>query len=140
MKIVMLGNYAVYFIPRLIHFNNFLADRKSSLFVVEESESHRLYTFATKGAKEDLNRIVLFPKEEEVSPIELQKRAKKVLDEINPDVVVTGYISFPFGAIGLRWAKENRKGVVEYDNQKIDTFPRGLFVKNIKKMLLRNVD
>src|SRR5690554_836078 len=140
MKIAMLGNYAAYFIPRLMHFRQFLAKKKCTLIIIEESDNHRLYSFASADQKKDLERILLFAREEEVSLQKIHKRTRDVLNAINPDVLVTGFISFPFGAAGLRWAKQNNKAIVEYDNQKIETFPRNVFVKRIKKLLLRNVD
>src|SRR5690606_40875951 len=103
MKIVMMRNYAVYFIPRLKHFSNYLKARGHELYVIEESDRHRLYTFAADD-KSQLNRILL-SQEGYLPYSELKSRIYDKLNKINPDVIITGFVSFPIAAIGLKWAK-----------------------------------
>jgi len=57
MKIACIGNFAVYFIPRLISFGQYLKDKGHELIVIEEKNKHRLYEFANDD-KSPLNRIV----------------------------------------------------------------------------------
>lgn len=134
----MLGNYAIYFIPRLIDFNQKLKDKGHSLYVIQESDKNKLYDKIPEVDTSGLNMYHLSELTKGVTSY--KDKIYSALDKLNPDVLVTGFLAFPYGALGLRWAKSRNKGIIEYDDQRIDTFPRGRFSSWIKSRIIRNVD
>lgn len=135
MKIVLIGSFSLYFVPRVNRFNADMIAFGHELYVVENDEGNLLYPFAAddKGA---WNRLLIVNEKGGSYKTKLMN----LLDRLQPDVIITGFVSFPFGAIPLGWAKANNRAIVEYDNQRWDTFPRGRVAQFIKNRLLRNVD
>lgn len=137
MKIVMFGNYALYFIPRLVAFSEFLKSKGSTLDILEESQKNLLYENLPKVENTKLNIYHLWDSPPDLS---YEKKIFYMLDKLNPDILITGFISFPYGAIGLKWAKHRHKGIIEYDDQRYDTFSRNKISIWVKSRIIRNVD
>lgn len=137
MKVVMFGNYALYFIPRLVAFAKRLQKENGELWILEANEKNLLYGKIPQSDMYSLNIAHIWDAPENLS---YQEKAFYMLDRLNPDVVMTGFIAFPYGAAGLKWAKSRNKGIVEYDDQRIGTFHRGWFSNWIKSRIIRNVD
>lgn len=137
MKVVLFGNYAIYFIPRLSLLAERLNKEGGELWILEARNKNILYSNLPQIEKNNLNVVHIWD-----APAELNYREKAfyMLDKVNPDVLVTGFVSFPFGAAGLAWAKSRKKGIIEYDDQREDTFVRSKLNNWVKKRLLRNVD
>lgn len=133
----MLGNYALYYIPRIINFNQKLNDNGDELVIIQESDRNKLYG-SIPQLECDINIVHL----SNISDCNqsYKKRIFHALDKYNPDVLVTGFVAFPYGAIGLQWAKSRNKAIIEYDDQRWDTFPRGKISTWIKSRIIRNVD
>lgn len=138
MKIVILGNYATYFIPRLVAFSNLLKANGHELIVVQESDKSRLYKGIVQLETSQLNYLHL--SEIVKQSCSYKKKIFGALDFLNPDVLITGFVAFPYGALGLQWAKARRKGIIEFDDQRWDTFPRGKISTWIKYRIIRHVD
>ena len=136
MRVVMLGDYALYFIPRLIAFSEKLVSEGSDLWVLQASKS-LLYEKMPQMDTSNLNMINI---EDAPKNFGFSRKVFYLLDKLNPDVLVTGFISFPFGAVGLKWAKSRNKGIIEYDDQRKTTFPRGKISNWVKGRILRNID
>lgn len=137
MKVVMFGNYALYFIPRLIAFSEKLKADGGELWILQASKENLLYGKIPQADMSVLDIVHIWDAPEELN---YKQKAFYMLDKLNPDVLVTGFISFPYGAIGLKWAKSRKKGLVEYDDQRFDTFNRSKISNWIKTSIIRNVD
>lgn len=137
MKIVMFGNYALYFIPRLVALSNRLKSEGGELWILQASKENLLYGKIPQTDMSMQNIVHVWDAPEE---LDYQGKAFYMLDKLNPDAVMTGFIAFPHGAVGLKWAKSRKRGIVEYDNQRIDTFSRSRFSNWIKRHIIRNVD
>lgn len=138
MKVLMLGNYALYFMPRLGAFHKRLKSQGDELVVVQESDKNKLYGNIPKLDTKEVNILHLSEDTDLSKPY--KQRIICILDKLNPDVLVTGFVSFPYGAIGLQWAKSRNKAIIEYDDQRWNTFPRGKVSAWIKSRIIRNVD
>lgn len=64
----------------------------------------------------------------------------KVLDCLNPDVIISGAIAFPSGAVAVAWANKHDKRVIVFDDSKIDVTPRSKLVNRIKRAVYNGVD
>lgn len=137
MKVVMFGNYALYFIPRLIAFSEKLKADGGELWILQASKENLLYGKIPQADMSVLDIVHIWDAPEELN---YKQKAFYMLDKLNPDVLVTGFISFPYGAIGLKWAKSRKRGLVEYDDQRIDTFNRSKISNWVKTRIIRNVD
>lgn len=137
MKVVMFGNYALYFIPRLVALSERLKTDGGELWILQASKKNLLYGKIPQTDMSALNIVHVWDAPED---LDYKQKAFYMLDKLNPDVLVTGFISFPYGAIGLKWAKSRKKGLVEYDDQRIDTFNRSKISNWIKTRIIRNVD
>lgn len=137
MKVVMFGNYALYFIPRLVALSKRLKADGGELWILQASKENLLYGKIPQTDMSALNIVHVWDAPEN---LDYKQKAFYMLDKLNPDVLVTGFISFPYGAIGLKWAKSRKRGLVEYDDQRIDTFNRSKISNWVKTRIIRNVD
>lgn len=137
MKIVLFGNYALYFIPRLYSFFDKIESCDDELWILQERKGNLLYDKLPQISLQGLNIAHLWD-----APLSYSYKQKcfYMLDKLNPDVLVTGFVSFPYGAIGLQWAKSRNKAIIEYDDQRWNTFLRGKVSTWIKSRIIRNVD
>lgn len=138
MKVLMLGNFALYFMPRLVAFNQKLKSQGDELLVIQEADKNKLYGNMPQLDTKEV--AILRFQEISDSAKPYKQRIIHVLDKFNPDVLITGFVAFPYGAIGLQWAKSRNKAIVEYDDQRWNTFPRGKVSTWIKSRIIRNVD
>lgn len=138
MKVLMLGNYALYFMPRLVAFNRKLKSQGDELIVVQESDKNKLYSSIPQLDVKEVRILHLSDISDSTKPY--KQRILNVLDKFNPDVLVTGFVAFPYGAIGLQWAKSRNRAIIEYDDQRWNSFPRGKVSTWVKSRIIRNVD
>lgn len=99
MKIVMFGNYALYFVPRLVALSNQLMLEGGELWILQASRENLLYGGIPQTDMSSLNVVHLWDAPEK---LDYQGKAFYMLDKLNPDVLVTGFIAFPYGAVGLK--------------------------------------
>lgn len=101
------------------------------------------YTFDTKvHSDEHLSWCVLFPEGDLVrmQGREMAKAVEQKLKELGPDVVMAGGIAFSSGAAAVRWARQNRRGVIIFDNVRGEDVPRSALTEFVKHRLYANVD
>ena len=100
-----------------------------------------LYSFSYVE-KNDLNIETFYPDKtyQTVSRKMINRDVYKRLMEINPDIVITGTIVFPPSAAAIRWAKENKKALVVFENAKVSAFPRNKIVTWVKRKIYGVVD
>jgi len=144
MKVVALHtDFRIYWPARLKQLAVDLSQRGDELFVIEIAGKGSPYSFAEKQSRSDnLNWACIFPNEkiEDINPCLAKKEIFKLLDEINPDVVLAGAIAFPSGASAVDWTKRNNKAVVIFDDSKLEDVPRSFIVNKVKKLIYSNVD
>lgn len=138
MKVVFFGNYALYFIPRLLEFRKKLQKEGSEMCILIASEGENI--LYSKLPQVDSSVLSIYKISDAPASFNYKEKSFFMLDKLNPDVVITGFISFPYGAAGLQWAKSRNKAIIEYDDQRLDTFPRSFISAWIKKHIIRNVD
>ena len=145
MKIVALHtDYRIYWPARWQQLANELERaKKGSLEVIEIFGKGSPYAFGTKNELKTLEWHVLFPDSgpEDMTGKQIKKDLFKLLDQINPDVVICGAIAFPSGALTVQWAlKRKRKRVVCFDDTKKDAVVRSRIVNFVKRKVYDGVD
>jgi len=77
----------------------------------------------------------------QLTTAEIATRLYSELDLINPDVVIASPITFFAGALGLRWAKKNKKKHIMFDDAKPRLqFKRNVFVRWIRDTITAQAD
>ncbi|MEZ7821007.1 MAG: glycosyltransferase, partial [Patescibacteria group bacterium] len=77
---------------------------------------------------------------ENVSPKKMSSALYAKLTDLNPDVVLAGAIAFPSGATATRWAKAHNKGVVTFDDSRLEDIQRNSIINWVKQKIYNNVD
>ena len=111
MKVVLLNNdLRVYWKGRLVYLRNFLGSKKINLYAIELFGKGSPYSFDDYDNEEKW-WTCMFPQNSagELSKEDIRKGVFSTLDKINPDVVIASSIVFFAGALGIRWAKKNKK-------------------------------
>jgi 1,2-diacylglycerol 3-alpha-glucosyltransferase len=138
MKVVITHtDFRIYWPARLNALNNFLQERNIHLDIVEIANSGSNYEFSADSFLEPENWHCLFPgkKIEEINASLANKKLREKLDELFPDIIIAGAIAFPSGAGGSRWAVENKKKVIIFDDARLEDTPRSSYVNFIKKKI-----
>ncbi len=141
MRVVIISyDFRAYFPPRIKHFGEFLRHRGDELHVVELFSESICYQFISDDFGH-LPHHVLFQGryDGKLAMAEVCRKIAAVLDEVNPDVVITSDVNFPSGAEVLRWTQRNRRGMVIYTDSMSHTFRKNVLVRLVKNALLRGV-
>src|SRR5579872_4770543 len=119
----------------------FLATKDVDFYAIELFGKGSPYSFDNYENQEQW-WTCLFPDKsyEEISIREIRETFQSKMDEINPDVVIGGSIVFFAGALGIRWAKNNHKKFIMFDDAKPSQVKRTLIVRTIKNLIIRQVD
>jgi len=143
LKVVIISNdFRVYWRGRLTYLNNFLAGNGIQLFAIELFGKGSPYSFDEFDGQHSW-WTCLFPDSDaaQLSNSEITTRLFNSLTSINPDVVITSPITFFAGALGLRWAKKNKKKHIMFDDAKPRLqFKRNLLVRWIRDTLTAQTD
>jgi len=142
LKIAIINNdFRVYWKDRLNYLHQFLANQNSSFHAIEIFGKGSPYSFDSYDNEEKW-WICLFPQNSagELSKEDIKKRIFSALDEINPDVVIASSIVFFSGALGLRWAKKNKKKFIMFDDAKPSQFKRNFLVQWVKNLITKQAD
>jgi len=142
MKVLILHNdLRAYWKRRIIYLHNFLSSKGIDLHAVELFGKGSPYDF------DPFNKTVhwwdcLFPEQSniELSKYQISSKVFAKLDELNPDVIIAGSIVFYSGALGLRWAKRNKKKFIMFDDAKPSWVKRNFLVQGIKNLITRQID
>ncbi|TSD66989.1 glycosyltransferase family 4 protein [Inquilinus sp. KBS0705] len=142
MKITILNNdFRVYWKGRLKFLHQYFAEKNIEFTAAE---------FFGKGTAYDFDQYnnehawwnCLFP---DHSSNDLSKNTIKnitfdFLDKVNPDIVIAPSIVFFAGALGMQWAKKNKKKFVMFDDIKPIQVKRNFFVQTIKNLIMKQSD
>jgi glycosyltransferase involved in cell wall biosynthesis len=142
MKVLILHTDLRVYWKRRIHFlRDYLAAHGVELFAVEIFGKGSPYDFDPFSRTEKWWDC-LFPKKGfgELSQIKIKKAVFKKLKKVDPDVVIAGSIVFSSGALGLRWAKRNKKKFIMFDDAKPSRVQRSRLVQSVKNLITEQVD
>ena len=144
MKVIALHtDFRIYWPARLKALSEALAERGDSLEVIEIAGKGSPYSFAQKNETGDsLKWHILFPdsKPEELSGQQIEPILFKLLDQIQPDVILSGAIAFPSGALAVRYGQKHGTKVIVFDDSKIEAVKRNPIVNFIKQAVYSGVD
>jgi glycosyltransferase involved in cell wall biosynthesis len=142
LKVIILHNdFRVYWKGRLTYLKKFFNDKNVDFYAIELFGKGSPYLFDRYDNTEKW-WTCLFPEESfhDVSVNDLKKALFSKLDEINPDIVITGSIVFFSGALGIRWAKHNKKKFIMFDDAKPSQVKRNFFVQWVKNLITKQID
>jgi glycosyltransferase involved in cell wall biosynthesis len=142
LKVIILHNdFRVYWKGRLTYLKKFFTDKNVDFYAIELFGKGSPYLFDRYDNTEKW-WTCLFPEEsfQDISVNDLKKALFSKLDEINPDIVITGSIVFFSGALGIRWAKHNKKKFIMFDDAKPSRVKRNFFVQWVKDLITKQID
>lgn len=142
MKVIILHNdFRVYWKGRLAYLKKFFNDKNVDFYAIELFGKGSPYLFDRYDNTEKW-WTCLFPEEsfQDISVKDLKKALFAKLDEINPDIVITGSIVFFSGALGIRWAKQHKKKFVMFDDAKPSRVKRNFLVQWVKDLITKQID
>jgi glycosyltransferase involved in cell wall biosynthesis len=144
MKIVALHtDFRIYWPARLKALAAYLTERGDSLEVVEIAGKGSPYAFSEKKLVSDLRWHILYPdaKPEELNGKAIKQKLFELLDNINPDVVISGAIAFASGALATQWVNARKdKRLVIFDDAKMEAVKRSGVVNFVKQNVYNGVD
>ena len=142
MKVLILHNdFRVYWKGRLVFLNQFLKSKKIDFYAIELFGKGSPYLFDTY-TNEETWWTCLFPNNsfKDLTKKDIERALFAKLDEINPDVVVGGSIVFFAGALGIRWAKNNKRKFFMFDDAKPSQIKRNFLVQWVKNLITNEID
>ena len=139
--LIMHNDLRVYWRRRLLFLRDFLKSKNIDLYAVELFGKGSPYDFDPFN-KTELWWDCLFPvnSHNELSKHQIKNKIFSKLNEINPDVIIAGSIVFYSGALGLRWAKRNKKKFIMFDDAKPSWVKRNFLVQAIKNLITKQID
>lgn len=143
MKIVALHtDFRLYWPARLKALANALQQRGDSLHIIEIAGKGSHYAFAQQNNTSNLNWNILFPndKPESLSGKTIQPKLFNLLDNIRPDVILSGAIAFPSGALAANYGQLRKIPVIVFDDAKVEAVKRNPLVNFIKQSVYSGVD
>jgi glycosyltransferase involved in cell wall biosynthesis len=141
-KVLIVHNdFRVYWKGRLLFLKKYLQERDIDFYAIELFGKGSPYSFDTYENKEQW-WTCLFPDKsyDEISIVTIRETFLNKINEINPDVVIAGSIVFFAGALGLRWAKNNHKKFIMFDDAKPSQIKRNFFVQWVKDLITMQID
>jgi glycosyltransferase involved in cell wall biosynthesis len=142
LKVLILHNdFRVYWKGRLTYLKRFLKSKGVDFYAIELFGKGSPYIFDRYDNVEKW-WTCLFPEKsfDELSISDLKQALFAKLDEINPDLVISGSIVFCSGALGIRWAKNNKKKFIMFDDAKPSQVKRNFFVQWVKDLITKQID
>lgn len=142
MKVLILHNdFRVYWKGRLVYLHQFLKSKNIDFYAIELFGKGSPYLFDTYTNEENW-WTCLFPNN---SFVDLTKNDIKLalfnkLDEIRPDIIIGGSIVFFAGALGIRWAKNNKRKFIMFDDAKPSQIKRNFIVQWVKDLIMNEID
>lgn len=138
---ILHNDLRVYWRRRLIYLHNFLESKEIDLYAIELFGKGSPYDFDPFN-KTELWWDCLFPanSNNELSKYQIKDSIFSKLDEINPDIIIAGSIVFYSGALGIRWAKRNKKKFIMFDDGKPSLIKRNFLVQTIKNLITNQID
>lgn len=142
MKVLIIHNdLRVYWRRRLMFLRDFLISKDIELYAVELFGKGSPYDFESFNKTESWWDCLFKDQgHTELTKHQIKDKVFAKLDEINPDIVIGGSIVFYSGALGLRWAKKNKKKFIMFDDAKPSWVKRNFIVQSIKNLITNQID
>ncbi|MGZ3759171.1 MAG: glycosyltransferase family 4 protein [Bacteroidia bacterium] len=135
-------DFKVFWKGRLTYLHQFLASNNINFQAIELFGKGSPYGFDSAHTTVDDWWTCLFP-DNSADEIEITKMKRVLfehLDRMNPDVIIASSVAFFAGALGMRWAKKNKKKFIMFENAKPSQFKRNVFVQKVKDTLIEQSD
>ena len=131
----------MYWKGRLHYLHRFLATENTELFAIELFGKGSPYAFDTVNDKQPW-WTCLFPGHSaaDLSKQQIKQSIFAALDRLQPDVVIGPSIVFYAGALGIAWARQNKKRFVMFDDARPAQFKRNVVVQTVKDLITAQVD
>jgi glycosyltransferase involved in cell wall biosynthesis len=141
-KVLILNNdFRVYWKGRLAYLRQFLYSKEIDFYAIELFGKGSPYTFDSYETHESW-WTCLFPNNssEELSKVQIKKALFTALAEIDPDVIITSSIVFYPGAMGIQWAKRNKRKFIIFEDIRHLQVKRNFVVQWVKNLITAQVD
>lgn len=141
-KIVFLHtDFRIYWPARINKLYSYLSVLGFEFSVIEISGSGENYNFAINSKQADYWEC-LFPDKGimEIDPKLIRTTILARLNQIRPDILITGALAFPSGATGAYYANEKQIPLIVFDDAKLEDVQRNFFTNWVKKQLYSGVD
>nr|WP_294941954.1 glycosyltransferase family 4 protein [uncultured Mucilaginibacter sp.] len=142
MKIVILNNdFRVYWKGRLIYLRDYLGAENIQLNAIELFGKGSPYEFDTFNSNNSW-WACLYPDKAagDMPGGQLKAKLFAALDKISPDVVIGPSIVFFAGALGISWAKKNKKKFIMFDDARPTQVKRNAVVQWVKNLITSHAD
>lgn len=142
MKVVILNNdFRVYWKGRLIYLHQFLRSHNIEFHAIELFGKGSPYSFDEYNNTENWWSC-LFPNQSsgDIPRPVLEQTVFTTLDNIKPDFVIASSIVFYAGALGIRWAKKNKKRFIMFDDARAGQVKRMAIIQWIKNHITKQAD
>ena len=139
--LILHNDFRVYWKGRLTYLKKFLNSKGIDFYAIELFGKGSPYSFDKYDNLEEW-WTCLFPDRSvnEISVNDLKDALYSKLDKINPDVIIGGSIVFFSGALGIRWAKHNKKRFIMFDDAKPSQIKRNFLVQWVKDIITKQID
>lgn len=139
--LIMHNDLRAYWKRRVFFLRDFLKSKNIYLYAVELFGKGSPYQF-DPSIQTETWWDCLFPEHSfaDLAAAQIKKAVFKKLDEVNPDVVIAGSVAFSSGALGLRWAKRNKKKFIMFDDAKAGDVKRNILVQTVKNLIINQID
>jgi glycosyltransferase involved in cell wall biosynthesis len=131
----------VYWKSRLTYLHQYLASQNIDIYAIELFGKGSPYTFDTVNNTQPW-WTCLFPHHSsaDLSKFHIRKVLHAALDNLQPDIVIGPSIVFFPGALGISWAKKNKKKFIMFDDAKPSQVKRNFVVQGVKNMITLQAD
>lgn len=138
-------DFGIYWPARIRALQHALEDRGDELFIIGIAGTGSPYGVAADDSAHGesiSNWICLFPsaRMEDISPTRASGELLAKLDELCPDILMSGSIAYPSGTAAVYWAKQNQKAVIMFDDVGPQDVPRGSLVNYVRQLIYDQVD
>jgi len=143
LKVAVLNNdFRVYWRGRLIYLREFFALKNSQLYAIELFGKGSPYDFDDYVEDGSQWWQCLFPLKSagQLQGDEIKQALFDALDRLDPDIIIAPSIVFFAGAIGLHWAKINKRRFIMFDDARPAQVKRNFVVQHIKNRLIAQAD
>lgn len=130
-------DFRIYWPARLNALTAYLNNKRIEFEIVEIAGAGSPYAFSGSLASYPANWHCLFPNKrmEDISLFDANIALRRKLNELHPDIIFAGAIAFPSGAAAVRYAVEQKRKVIIFDNARLEDVPRSWLVDFIKKKI-----
>ncbi len=117
-------------------------ERGDSLEVIEIAGFGSPYSFSGVNDTSGHGWNILFPESrpEDLNGKSIKRKLFPLLDENRPDVIISGAIAYPSGALAVQYGQKNGTKIIVFDDSKMEAVPRSRFVNYIKQAVYSGVD